>query len=407
MKLIPQNLKIKNMKLLQIITVLIGAAATSMACTADDSFTSTSTLTLPANNTTQNLRHRRRELEPPPWAHDKIPEPDTSFQGNSGKPQRGVRCATRGRPVTNKLKEKVEQVRKKERGHRALSTGSGEVQVIFHVIHDGTDGNILQEMIDDQIAVLNTAYEGAGYSFNLKSVIRHRSKKYYTGCYNQDSRMKAEYAIDPAHNLNIYTCSPSGGILGWAYFPNSAPEDHSIHGIVVLDQSLPGGSASPYNLGDTATHEVGHYLGLYHTFDGGCDGDGDYVDDTPPEASPAFGCPEGRDSCEGGEKDPIYNFMDYTTDSCMNTFTGGQIKRMLAMTSVFRPSLFEQGEPDCTAFQNCSTCTNEACQSCNSGYTLIDGECNLESNDCEICQEVECCAPKSCSKGRPSTRVCI
>ena len=132
------------MKLLQIITVLIGAAATSMACTAADSFTST--LTLPANNTTQNLRHRRRELEPPPWAHDKIPEPDTSFRGNSGKPQHGVRCATRGRPVTNKeLKEKVEQVRKKERGHRALSTGSGEVQVICHVIHDGTVVTFRQE----------------------------------------------------------------------------------------------------------------------------------------------------------------------------------------------------------------------------------------------------------------------
>jgi len=155
--------KNKNMKLLQIISVLIGAVATSMACTADDSFTST--LTLPANNTTQNRRHRSRELEPPPWAHDKIPDPDTSFRGNSGKLQRGVRCATRGRPVTNKeLEEKVEQVRK-ERGHRALSTGSGEVQVIFHVIHDGTDGNIPKEMIDDQIAVLNAAYEGAGYSF--------------------------------------------------------------------------------------------------------------------------------------------------------------------------------------------------------------------------------------------------
>ena len=93
------------------------------------------------------------------------------------------------------------------------------------------------------------------------------------------------------------------------------------------------------------------YLGLYHTFHGGCDGDGDYVGDTPPEDSPAFDCPEGRDSCGDGVKDPIHNFMDYTNDSCMNTFTGGQIKRMLAMTSVFRPSLFEQGEPDCTAFK--------------------------------------------------------
>jgi hypothetical protein len=116
--------------------------------------------------------------------------------------------------------------------------------------------------------------------------------------------------------------------LGIATFPWDYEKQPSIDGIRVHWDSLPGGTINNYNLGETATHEAGHWLGLYHVFQGGCRGDGDMVADTPPQSTATLGCPEGQDSCEGGGLDSVHNYMDYSYDSCYNQFTPEQSTRM-------------------------------------------------------------------------------
>ncbi len=215
------------------------------------------------------------------------------------------------------------------------------INVYFHVVNKGTgvsNGDITTQMINDQMTVMNNAYAAWGYSFNLVSTDRTTNATWYNGCYGtSETAMKTALRQGTADDLNIYTCNPSNGILGYATFPSSYAGAKAKDGVVLLYSSLPGGNAAPYNLGDTATHEVGHWMGLYHTFQGGCSGSGDYVNDTAAEKSAAYGCPNGLDSCRNkAGLDPITNFMDYTDDSCMFEFTGGQDSRMDSMFATYR-----------------------------------------------------------------------
>ena len=226
------------------------------------------------------------------------------------------------------------------RGHNPgapppLPTGSVTIPVHFHVITSSNgQGGPTSSAIQAQIDVLNGAYVHTAFQFALVTVDYRANDSWYTAGPGStaETQMKTALHIGTAADLNIYSNNMGGGLLGWATFPSSYAKRPAMDGVVILSASLPGGSAAPYNLGDTATHEVGHWAGLYHTFQGGCSKSGDYVDDTPAEKSAAYGCPVGRDSCTRGPGssglDPIMNFMDYTDDSCMDQFTSGQKTRM-------------------------------------------------------------------------------
>ena len=220
---------------------------------------------------------------------------------------------------------------------RPPPTGGRTINVYVHRIHndDGTGGNVTQAMIDAQVSVLNNAFSGFA-SFALAGVTDSNNSRWFTSTGGGSERgMKSTLRQGSADDLNFYTNEMGQGLLGWATFPSSYAKNPSLDGVVVHWATLPGGSYEPYNLGDTGTHEVGHWVGLYHTFQGGC-GDGDGVTDTAAEQSAAFGCPVGRDSCAGGDVDPIENFMDYTDDACMFEFTAGQYARAETAWAAYR-----------------------------------------------------------------------
>lgn len=224
-----------------------------------------------------------------------------------------------------------------------------EIPVAFHVIYKEKRlsgrktriGDVPESQLAAQIDVLNEAFAGTGFTFRLASVDRKNSSKYFamTPGSRAEQDAKKALAIDPARTLNIYTAGPGQNLLGWAYYPWAAAENSFWHGVVLLYSTLPGGAAAPYDLGHTATHEVGHYLGLYHTFQNGCRAPGDYVGDTPYESSPAYGCPGARNTCTAAGADPVHNFMDYTDDACMSEFTTEQSSRMSWAFQTYRKGM--------------------------------------------------------------------
>jgi hypothetical protein len=202
------------------------------------------------------------------------------------------------------------------------------------------------DSVNRQMTVLNDAYSGltrasaadTPFRFSLQSVSFVVDSAWATMGYNSVEEQEAKTALHQgdAGTLNLYAANIGGKLLGWATFPQSYTAEPLQDGVVIQVESMPGGAAAPYNRGDTAVHEIGHWLGLYHTFQGGCSKRNDLVADTPAERSPASGCPSGRNTCSTPGRDPIHNFMDYSNDRCMYKFTEGQAQRMSTLWLRFR-----------------------------------------------------------------------
>ena len=221
------------------------------------------------------------------------------------------------------------------------------VATYFHVISTTAKaGTITQAMADAQIQALNTAYNVYGISFTLQNTSFTTNDAWAVAAGTDMDAAKAALRAGTYGNLNIYFHTDlSGGNLGTCTLPSqvpqgSAPSVYVSDGCNVNANTMPGGSMTGYNMGKTAVHETGHWLGLLHTFEGySCDGNGDFIDDTPMESQSTNGCPAkpAKDSCPTATGvDPITNYMDYSTDACYEAFTPGQIARIETMFTQYR-----------------------------------------------------------------------
>lgn len=212
------------------------------------------------------------------------------------------------------------------------------IPVIMHVI----ERNLPEDRINEQMDAMNNAFALTGFSFELEKINFVNTNRWNNINFGNAAErdMKSTLRMGDSATLNVYIMPSLGWLLGWATFPwdyNSRPE---MDGVVIGRGTLPGGSTAPFNEGATLTHEVGHWMGLFHTFQGGCFGQGDMVDDTPAQRSPTNGCPINQNSCSNDPRpDAVNNFMDYSDDACMTEFSQGQVVRMTSSFDTYRKSL--------------------------------------------------------------------
>ena len=225
-----------------------------------------------------------------------------------------------------------------------------EVPVVVNVLYKIDAENISDAQIQSQIDVLNEDFGGYNSDVNttstyqsvkatdikIKFVLAGTVRKYTTtSSWGTNDAMKKDATggippTSPTTTLNIWVCTLSGGVLGYAYYPGVRSD---IDGVVILNTAFgrTGNIAAPFNLGRTATHEVGHYFNLIHIWGDRRCGD-DKVGDTPSQDAANFGCPDPGliSKCKNKEIEMTMNYMDYTDDPCMYMFSLGQASRMQA-----------------------------------------------------------------------------
>jgi hypothetical protein len=239
-----------------------------------------------------------------------------------------------------------------------------EIPVVVHIIMSSSgQGAISNKLVYSQIDVLNEDYmaipgtpgePGTDIRIQFKlATLDGITRTINDTWFNDGGSYWETLARDPVHYLNIYTNS-AGGYLGYVPFLPQTGSPGSAADRVVILWSAFGRDAPigpPYDQGRTATHEIGHYLGLYHTFEGGCASgsppdcytSGDRICDTDSESSPTFGCPIGRTTCSS--LDPVHNYMDYSDDICMNQFTWEQALRVRCTLENYRSKLYRIVSP--------------------------------------------------------------
>ena len=216
------------------------------------------------------------------------------------------------------------------------------VPVEVHVITAGTLGRLSRAVVDSQLATMNNAYDGdtggadTGVSFRLARLDYTDNPLWFDHPQQYEKALKTQLRHGGPGTLNLYTAAVGTDVLGFSTFPQWYRKHPVLDGVVVDYRSVPGGEYVDFNKGYTAVHETGHWLGLFHTFENGCDAPGDSVADTPYEATPTDGCPWYKDTCWAAGDDPVHNFMDYGYDTCMTEFTPGQGRRIRTVWAAFR-----------------------------------------------------------------------
>ena len=248
------------------------------------------------------------------------------------------------------IEDATELYAKNPSAFRLSPSGTIIIPVVVNVVYKLASENISAAQIQSQIDVLNRDFAGTnaditsvpqvfqgvkagdvGVSFVLFLARKTLTKKNSFGTNDamKSSKLGGQDPLDPTTKLNMWSCNMSGGILGYAQFPGGNPATDGV----VIDNNAFGVTTNyyPYDMGRTATHEVGHWLNLRHIWGDATCGN-DLVGDTPLHTGANFGCPvDGITStCTGRPVMMTMNYMDYSDDRCLYMFSAGQKTRMNA-----------------------------------------------------------------------------